>query len=184
MSENTVPYGDFVRLLFNRSGDLSKDFTHAILGIVTEIHEYLSATDAVNGLEELGDLEFYVEALSQVVADAAGGHTLFPSMVIPDDSGSMEDIAGAISHECNELLDHAKRWVGYNKRPADLPLILEQAAHLVAFVNRTGPFPCTDADRIQASNMAKLNTRYQGKYSQAAALNRNLEAERATLASS
>jgi hypothetical protein len=37
-----VGYEGFVKALFNRSGDLPKDFAHAVLGIVTECHEYLT----------------------------------------------------------------------------------------------------------------------------------------------
>lgn len=186
MSENTVSYGDFVRALFNASGDPSKDFTHAILGVVTEIHEYLSATDEVNGLEELGDLAFYVQALRQVVEDHTGVVEEFELTAVEHlfNEADIYGAAAVTADVCNSLLDDAKRWVGYGKEPRNLYEVLCTVQDLAVFVNDTGLFPCHDVARIQAANRAKLNTRYQnGVYTQAQALNRNLESERAVLAS-
>lgn len=188
MSENIVSYDAFVRALFNRQNIPSADFTHAILGVVTEIHEYLSATDEVNGLEELGDLEFYVEALKQVIEDHVG--PIQPDLLNFDGVAGLmlnADRHGApavISDICNTLLDDCRRWVGYGKEPKSLREVLFTVNDLVDFVNVTGPYPCTDQERVEASNRAKLNTRYQnGVFTQQAALQRNLEAERASLAS-
>lgn len=181
MSEIALAYPAFVRKFFNRSGDPSKDFTHAILGIATEIHEYLSATDGVNGLEELGDLEFYVEALRQVCDEYSGAPIL-----IRDAHGVFVvgeyDIPAAIAGSVNELLDHAKRWVGYNTVP-DIRFVMQYTYSLVEFVNVTGPYPCDDHDRIKAANMAKLLKRYpEGEFNQFRALTRDLDGERAVLA--
>ena len=183
MSENTIPtYGNFVRKLFNRSGDPSKDFTHIILGIVTEIHEYLSAPDEVNAREELGDLMFYLQALAQFVEDVDG-----KPLKVTDGEHEVSETSFAaafISSSCNAMLDHAKRWVGYNKRPGNLTEVFMECAQLVYFANVTGPFPCTDVERIKALNVAKLLKRYPGgEYNQYHALVRDLGAERAVLES-
>ena len=192
MSENQSPttptYDSFVRKLFNRSGDPSKDFTHAVLGIVTEIHEFRNATDEVNALEELGDLRFYVQALRQVVLDVEGPHE------IPDINAGLQALVDlsakmgmtkAVAHACNELLDIAKRWVGYGKAPKSLAEVLHTCANLVLFVNMTSQNGCQDSLRIEASNMAKLLKRYPGgEFSQYHALVRDLGAEREVLAAS
>lgn len=178
--EKAIPYYDFVRKLFNRSGDPSKDFAHAILGIVTESHELLSATDEVNALEEQGDLMFYLHALQQVIED-----TTSEVLIIPDND-YLEDKLGSpadfIAFRCNELLDHAKRWVGYGKMPHNLDDVFFDTAELVWFLNTTGPYPQVDTDRIKAVNMAKLLKRYPGgEFDAYRAVVRDLEGERVVL---
>ena len=192
MSENQSPttptYDSFVRKLFNRSEDQSKNFAHAILGVVTEIHEFRNATDEVNALEELGDMRFYLQALHQVVVDVEGPHE------IPDINAGLQALVDlsakmgmskAVAHVCNDLLDIAKRWVGYGKAPKSLAEVLHTCANLSLFVNMTSPNGCQDVLRIEASNMAKLLKRYPGgEFSQYHALVRDLDAERDVLAAS
>ena len=134
-----VSYPDFVRKLFNRSGDPSKDFTHAILGIKTEIFEYLHATDRINGVEELGDLAFYVEALRQVINDYLMEQRLDIIHELDIDAELISDLATLATFEprtakfeelsalLNDLLDDAKRWVGYNREPDSLPAVFLNA---------------------------------------------------------
>ena len=190
MSEKSIPYYDFVRKLFNRSGDPSKDFTHAILGVVTEIHEFMSATDEVNALEERGDLRFYVEALGQVISDHAGPFVFSPEALIVwsktfasncDDTGP----AQVIAHECNELLDEAKRWVGYGKEPKALVATYHRVVSLIEFANDVGPYQVRGENRIIEANMAKLLVRYPGgDFDAFRAVVRDLESERVALQAS
>lgn len=188
MSENQPPYAEFVRSLFNVSGDPSKDFTHAILGIVTEVHEYLSSTDEVNALEELGDLMFYVQAVRQVIEDHLGFPIMFrlPGDTVYGDTMTLrsehEGANNVIAEVCNDLLDDCKRWVGYGKAPDGFAQKLLDVTDFVDFVNAVGPFPCDDWVRIEDANRAKLAKRYAGLvFTQAAAINRDLAGERAVL---
>lgn len=185
MSENQSPptptYYDFVKKLFNRSGDVSKDFTHAILGIVTEIHEYLHATGETNALEELGDLEFYVVALAQVIEDHVGPF-LPPNVNDTLDYFSAgargQGVRGVIEDVTNQMLDAAKRWVGYGKAPGEPIEVYGVVVALVVFVNLTGPYPNRDSDLIRKANMAKLLKRYPGgEFDAFRAVNRDLESE-------
>ena len=182
-SPGTPTYSEFVRRLFNRNGNPASDFAHAILGIVTEIHEYEFAKDPVNGLEELGDLQFYVVALRQVVEDILG-HTL-PTPALPDLPTSVAFKPREAVYDLSTIiLDHAKRWVGYGKQPTDLMSVFNTAATLVYFANITGPYPCTDYQRIEAVNMAKLLKRYPGgEFDAFRAVVRDLDGERAVLES-
>ena len=189
MSEKSIPYYAFVKKLFNRTGDPSKDFAHAILGIVTEIHEYRNATDKVNAIEELGDIQFYLMALLQVIEDHAG---LSPPFADSDGIPALFEAAdrvGAaclIAETCNTLLDDAKRWIGYGKEPKSLDEVFRTVFELVFFVSRTGFYPVndTDTDRILLVNMAKLLKRYPGgEFSAYHAVVRDLEGERAVLES-
>lgn len=186
MEEPTYP--EFVNQLFNWSPDQSKNFTHAVLGIVTEIHEYLCAEDELNGLEELGDLAFYVEALAQTVARHTGtsphvasdGEECIRLMELSDRAEG--GAATVIADLCNTLLDDAKRWIGYGKEPRSLQEVFSTCVDLVSMVNLTGPYPCADLQRIRAANMRKLYTRYPGaKFNAQHAVVRNVEAERVVL---
>lgn len=190
MSENqslgTPTYSDFVRKLFNRSGDLSKDFTHAVLGISTELHELATATDEVNANEELGDLEFYLEALDQVVGDMLTepfpAQEITPELEALRDKAQQYGIMFAMLDASNQLQDTAKRWVGYGKVPADPVGVWRLAAAVVVFSRITCAYPNEDVEQIRRINMAKLLKRYPGgEFSAYHALVRDLEAERVVL---
>lgn len=190
----TVGYDGFVRSLFNRSGDPAKDFAHAVLGIVTEVYEMRAATDRVNQLEEAGDLDFYWHALKQVVGDYLG----FDSEI--DYFGfDMGDMGAMIDYErvldkahigtkqqyidglMNELLDTAKRWVGYGKAPADITRTLQQGFYVA--LETVADCGCHVSNReVEYANVEKLLERYNGmKFSAERAVNRDLAAERSVL---
>lgn len=181
MSETTPTYYDFVKKLFNRTGDLSKDFSHAILGIVTEVHELRTASDEVNAHEEQGDLGFFLVALGQVIEDVTGGtsHLDTLSQSSEYDKGwennGLDDIT-------KSLLDDAKRWVGYGKQPADLSDTFFRAATAIALAESLSPHTTRDIGKLKAMNMAKLLKRYPGgEFDSFRAVVRDLEAERAVL---
>jgi len=185
-------YGGFVRGLFNRSGDLSKDFTHAVLGLTTECYELLKATDHVNGVEEGGDLMFYYVALDQVLqdcewldgtvqeAEAYRGH---PSVEYSLGHTAQETLDFAL----NQLQDIAKRWVGYGKQPEGTAtdITLHAGAALRAAIQvsclRFGSPDNLETVLIRA-NIAKLLKRYKGKkFNAEHAVNRDVAAERVVL---
>ncbi len=184
---DTVGYSGFVRALYNRTGDLSKDFTHAVLGLVTESHEYLNATDRVNAVEEAGDLVFYREALEQVLNDFS-----------PFDHDEADKIYGEIMAELArqgsinltdmhvEWLDLAKRWIGYGKAPT-MPtarLIAEISAMLTMTIPE-GLLEEADTAKVLVTNVEKLLKRYNGlQFDADRAVNRDLPAEREVLEAS
>lgn len=181
----TVGYDGFVRSLFNRSGDPSKDFAHAILGIVTEQHEFEEATDAVNFLEEAGDLTFYYFAAGQVVQEALG--------VADGAEFDAEEAATRtrlefvsrrlIRAELNELLDIAKRWVGYGRQPKlTSGALLGRIGAIVAVILQSGPAEAQDHPRVLRANVDKLLERYKGlTFNADHAINRNVATERQVL---
>lgn len=183
-----VGYTDFVKSLFNRTGDASKDFAHAILGIVTEIHELRCATDAVNVLEEKGDLFFYCVALGIVVESVIQVELsdeqlesvnqfvdeIEENIAVNYDGDSEEFIADATT----SLLDHAKRWVGYGKQPEDLIETTREALGLVTWLL---DYDHTE-EQVMLANIAKLLERYKGlTFSADRAVNRDTAAERSVL---
>lgn len=189
----TPSYPAFVRKLFNRSGvDPSKDFTHAVLGLATEIHEYLRAIERVNAVEELGDAEFYVEALEQVIVDHIGAPLPMSDIELQVDTEMRVFLISNRKHELLQdtivdLLDHAKRWVGYAKEPASLIAVYSLAVFALQAGRELGLVPHDDASKahIRSVNMAKLLKRYPGgDFDQYRALQRDLDGERAVLESS
>ena len=184
---NTVGYDGFVRSLFNRSGDVSKDFTHAVLGIATEVCEIRTAKEPVNRLEEGGDLTFYGVALGQVIGDHLG-MTLeqFADLDSDDFLAEMEakhfgSTSEVVDLLINELLDISKRWVGYGKAPADPLHALNLGRWVIsAAVADAGFFGAPDL--LIYANIGKLLERYKGMtFSAEHAVNRDLAAERSVL---
>jgi hypothetical protein len=181
-------YDNFVRSLFNRSGDPSKDFAHAVLGIATEIQELRAAKDEPNRLEEGGDLTFYGFALSQVAYDHLG---LSPDFRDPLDRAGMfeaEMLANSFGPRharidvlLTYLLDEAKRWVGYGKEPKNLRRSILLGHWVIAETFEDCGMTAT-LERIVKTNVEKLLERYNGVMFDAdRAVNRDLTAERTIL---
>jgi len=173
----TVGYQGFVKSLFNRSGDISKDFAHAALGLVTELDEFANATDPLNALEEKGDLLFYLEALRQVLDEHS-----------PIDMERLDVYAHRIVTRALEeppklvavmveWVDLAKRWIGYGKAPTmSTTELFAEASILVYALTKDVP-----GDAV-TSNINKLLKRYNGMtFSKERAVNRDKEAERQAL---
>lgn len=182
-------YEKFVRAMFNRSGDYSKDFAHAVLGLVTEIYELRNATDPVNAIEEAGDLLFCGVALGQVVGDyelSVGNLTsdgvvaaLVEELIARKRTGP---VALTLRGMENDLLDHAKRWVGYDRPPkGGLFPVLADAIYVMTMTFRDcGMY--TEPDQVELVNVKKLLQRYNGMtFTSEAAVARDLQAERAVL---
>jgi len=179
----TVKYSGFVRALYNRSGDISKDFAHAVLGLVTESHEYLTATDKVNAIEEVGDLAFYLEALNQVLNDHSPTNE---DDVLKYYSEVLATLQGDVNLTAmhTEWLDLAKRWIGYGKAPtmSTSQLVAEATAMLTITIPVGLLDDEFDLDEAILINVRKLLKRYNGMtFSAERAVNRDLPAERAVL---
>ncbi len=180
MSES-VTYEDFVRKLFNWSGDPSKDFAHALLGVYTEMYEYATATDAVNALEEAGDIEFYAVAMAMCLSPLTG---LTPTQMLdaPLDPNLFQ---ADPAEQMNQLFDASKRWIGYGKVPPNPLALFDIVLCMQSGLAEFGEFADGDnfsRDRRRSSNMAKLLKRYPGgDFDAFRALNRDLAEERRVL---
>lgn len=176
----TIGYPGFVRSLYNRTGDLSKDFTHAVLGLVTESHEYLEAVERNDVVEEAGDLAFYSEALQQVLNDLSPINEAeldkFEDEIIASYAGTIVDL-----EEIHvEWLDLAKRWIGYGKAPTmSTTRLLAEARAMINFTIQAGKLTQSDAMQVLLVNIEKLMSRYNGiKFSADLAVNRDVATER------
>jgi len=190
-----IGYEGFVRSLFNRTGQHSVDFTHAVLGVTTEVYELAQARDAVNAVEEFGDLFFYMIAITVVLKDAYPELSEAPSRTEMDAAHAAltERFPGlvtlpkaqALELALCELQDIAKRWIGYGKAPTLPPLqILLLTGFVLAVVQRSTAFDAAleDEDEVIEANVAKLIERYKGiKFNAEHAVNRDTGKEREVL---
>lgn len=185
-------YLQFVQGLFNRTGDISKDFTHVVLGILTECDEYLHATDWVHALEEVGDHMFFVTAFRIVLREHMGAEA-FIAVTLQATSVLEAQINSAYGRRVKEVLleqsvfamDLCKRWVGYGKEPT-VPQLTELVGRLLAVsgvVQGSGEhFGQIDFSQAQRVNVEKLLDRYNGtRFNADRAVNRDLAHERETL---
>ena len=189
MSDLKTQYAAFVAKLFNRTDDLSKDFCHATLGVITEMRELALARDAqddVTALEEAGDLTFFHTAYCMVVQDLypepdVDGHAVSKAIYERALSMSAQDMIDEFSQE---MLDAAKRWVGYGKQPTPLQAVeLVVKTTIVFNVILMDSMSDVDPEDILRANMAKLLVRYPGgEFDAFRAVTRDTEAERAALA--
>ena len=137
---------------------------HATTGMVGEWIELLDADSEANVREELGDFEFYLEALIQTM----GWRIPFPLPL----SGPFPEPSRRILILAGELLDKTKKYWVYEKPVAaqeDLvPLVTDLYNALAVFYHICH----LDRDAILAENVAKLEKRYPSGYSNAAAIAR------------
>ena len=191
-----VTYSAFVRNLF-RPMDKASMFIHAVLGLCTEHQEALLAPNKENYLEELGDCQFFLVAMTQQLdADVVGSVELSQIDNLGDEfadaaaschkgfDGHLNalptpaDFASAVK---TELLDTAKRWLAYGKVPdaeatkraVGAALLLQSSLGVEALQGEEAP---TLALMIR-TNVAKLEARYKGTFSTEQALNRDTQGE-------
>ena len=209
VAEDVIPFErndllELVNNLFNRTGDFSKDMTHAILGIQTEAFEMETATDDTHRLEEIGDGIFFFTAMMVVAVEMVQKGRL-PMAEID----RVEVFLAAVEEEFQvalrdgtdffklvrahnvEALDILKKWVGYGKQPVDqMPRLLAISLSTLLYgielamtaMHRTD-FNAVVEEAIDM-NIAKLNKRYSlGKFDADSALNRDTAAERQALES-
>ncbi len=180
---STIGHEGFVRALFNRTGDPSKDFAHAALGIATEIFELRAAFDRKNQTEEAGDLVFYGHALTQVVVDYSltTDNPTYKELVAASlcefSDAQISSKKDFIDKLLNGLLDDAKRWVGYGRAPENLVFSLARGTIAVGLALEDSE--CAESGELERVNIAKLLERYKGlTFTANAAINRDVVKER------
>jgi NTP pyrophosphatase (non-canonical NTP hydrolase) len=84
--------------------------------------------------------------------------------------------AMGISTEAGELMDAVKRFLIYGK-PVDVTNIMEEIGDLFWYMSLIARCCGFTFEEAKAKNIAKLRARYPDKFTELAALNRNLDAE-------
>lgn len=167
---------------------------HASAGITSEIAELIALSnksfgtkslDRVNLLEECGDILWYVgvacDALNCIDVVTAPINVVDRIEWDDDLNDSLYNTSSALSLNAGEFADFAiKKFVFYGKPFNDQPLIdrLTKVHTLVETILQEAGFT---VEQARERNIAKLKVRYNDKFTEAAALERNLEEERKIL---
>lgn len=85
-----------------------------------------------------------------------------------------------ICSESGELQNALKRWVAYGK-PVDAVNIKEELGDVLWYMARICDLFGWTLEEVMQTNINKLEVRFPEKFTEEAALNRNLEKERETL---
>jgi hypothetical protein len=154
-------YPAFVAARFTKRHTGADGLLHAAVGIVGELVELHDASCRTNVIEELGDIEFYLEAARQMCPPV-------PYDDIPSKTGT---IYGKLMLCAGWLLDEAKRWWVYGKAP-DLKSCAEMVEHLSGLLLGYYDLIGTTRADVIAANVAKLRKRYPDGYTDALAVAR------------
>lgn len=168
---------------------------HACAGISSELAELIEleesfspgeTLDRVNLMEELGDILWYIGIASDSLnaTEDIASETPFEGELIKHD----EDLANHIMQFClnvgrisGELVDKAvKKSIFYGKKVNDQDLI-DHLRHIHQNVKYLLENAGYTLEHAREKNIAKLKARYGEKFSEAAALERNLTDEREIL---
>ena len=164
-----------------------KDLEHAQVGMVTELGELFDAwkkvavhgkvVDNVNAIEEIGDVFWYVNLLWEVI-----GETPEDLQLLWDESIKPETM-DIISQRVIDILAYLRIMTSniLSLSLEDTDLIKEELVPYFFAINRLIAATGFDVSDALDKNIRKLAKRYGDKYSDQAALIRDLEVERQTL---
>jgi len=180
-----INFSDMVEALFKSGEEMKSELTvtdleaiHAVIGLSGESAELLLPNlkrdkefDIENILEELGDLEFYLEKLRTLY----GLRQVKFSEFVPY-GASQEQIAREVAQNivmyCGLILDIVKKHVIYRK-PLKEDSLQEAVTSLEFELNMMRKFHNLTKEEVIETNIKKLGKRYEGfKYSNQAAQDR------------
>ena len=179
---DTNEYRNLVNALYNWSRDPARDFTHAALGLVTELSEVRDSHSEDDLIDELGDVLFYQTAacltLNDYVIYSCGSvvvdkNTFFSPPCTKWLDAHERALYDGESHiverqETARLLDVAKKWLGYGKEP-DAATTRELREIIFSLALQAVELAMVRTNRSEAremiaeavsKNMAKLRARY------------------------
>jgi NTP pyrophosphatase (non-canonical NTP hydrolase) len=153
---------------------------HAAMGLVTEIGELYEVESEEHELEEIGDVLWYL-ALAHDVFEMDWNEEFLIDWAVNYIRG--DNPLESLSIYSSELLDLVKKQIFYGK-----PIDLDYARVIVAFMkmvievgtNENESCPFTFQQVLEA-NVNKLKTRYPEKFTEEAAVNRDVKAEYAAM---
>lgn len=172
-------YVNFVKAVESTSWHQPNErLLHGVMGLCTEIAEIIECDNNDHALEEMGDIFWYL-ALSH---DALGLEFEPILMLNEDDSFEVRGEAPFDSWHiyATDLLDMVKKQIFYGRA-----IDLDKAKHSLFMLHLTITIGCLqagmDLEEIIERNVKKLKTRYPGKFSEEAAINRDVKAEYAAM---
>lgn len=158
-----VPYDQMVRNLFKPMDTQAATVLHAAVGIAGEVAELLVANSIENLVEEMGDIEFYIEAAFQ----ATGGRNFEEIVVEGHDMAHHQvfsTVGIAMSVSAGRLLDFVKKaWV-YNQ-DLNLRAVRYELLRLQLMLGAMRELLSVQLVDVLGANQAKLGKRYpEGVY--------------------
>lgn len=155
---------------------------HMVVGIVSELNELEDAIekgDKVNIGEEVADCCWYISNLCDM-----GGirftHLLQNEEIVATEEVNDSTIISSLYYYSSKLQDTFKGYLAYGKEP-DITEVYDRCFFLVNALNKIMLNHELDLDEYLDKNIKKLMKRFPDKFSETAAVNRDLKAERAIL---
>jgi hypothetical protein len=169
-----VPYPEFVDRLAKSGEDILSSLTpfkcqlmHAAIGVAGEALELLDAVhmrrddepiDMENFVEELGDLEFFLEHMRALVKI---DHALVAQLVSDSPSTlTLAETISVLSAISGTLLDAVKKHVIYNKA-LDTTVVLTCLSSMEQVLVRLRSVADLDREGVLDANRVKLGKRYK-----------------------
>ena len=161
---------------------LADDIEHMAIGLGSEINEYFDAVsdnDLVNISEELGDMLWYLGVLSLLLKDKINVRISFIRNLGTDFNWTERLLIKNIS----TIQNISKRYWVYGKEPnnKDLEVLEQSIMTCLVQIKALHSYFNIDINKTMENNIKKLMIRYPEKYTDANALNRDLESERKEL---
>lgn len=169
-------------------GAIDPDLLHGALGLVTESGELLEGLllngDTVNAKEELGDTTWYIPPICKAlgitideVEDAIGApdHAALLT-TIP----TLTDVAMRLCIEAGHVQDAIKRAVYYGT-PLNSAALVNRLGKILHLIRHGCYLLGTSHEEVKGINIAKLKARFPQRFTEAEAINRDLQSERVVL---
>jgi NTP pyrophosphatase (non-canonical NTP hydrolase) len=190
--ENTITHTELVQTLTKKGEDIKNEISadqlnllHCAIGISGEVAELVSSDGSdENLIEELGDIEFYLEALIQgakidriLLKSYAESVDKFVhgSNLIPDSAPQHEQLflfEKLLVMEAGLILDIVKKNAIYQK-PLDQRFLLSYIGGFISTLSAVYKKLNISKENVKQANIEKLSKRYAGlKYSNQAAQER------------
>lgn len=179
-----LPYDDFVKLLLRDPREYAQELTvpkldlmHAVVGLGSEICELAQARakPGHNMLEELGDLAFYQQCIHNA-AEIPFREDDALQMLAADITSDVVGYAAAIE----PAMDAVKRHIFYSLG-LDRQKIVCGLQQGWTVIRRIAEASGWTLKQVLNANQDKLSTRFDGKFSVGAVVERDLEAEKKVL---
>ena len=186
---------DFTKIQERLSDIRNIRLIHASAGITSEVAEILELADLskgmndldrINLMEEMGDILWYVgiaaDSLDSV--DRIMGPVIHTAKKLENDhdlADSLTNIGIALATLSGEFADLAIKKFCFYGKPFDAEPLVQILINVNAFVDVALVEAGFTIEEARERNIAKLKARYGEKFTEAAALERNLEAEREIL---
>jgi NTP pyrophosphatase (non-canonical NTP hydrolase) len=175
-------YTDFVKTVESTSWHQPNErLLHAAMGLCTESAETFECTDQQHSLEELGDVCWYIALGLDAIGRSWEDAPILTEAVFLDMVRG-EDAAVSLTLHSTDILDMVKKAVFYGKAIDQDKLYdsFVMVKNVISYGMIFSGMPYT-LDEVVNANVKKLTARYPGKFTEEAAVNRDVKEEYAAM---